>query len=165
MDLSSIDWGAAFRLSVPPAEMILRGSVVYLFLFSFMRFVLKREGGSVSLADLLLTVLVADAAQNAMSAEYKSVTDGLILVTTLFFWNYTIDSLSFRFKLIRRLVQPAPVKLVEDGRMVRRNMRRELITTDELMSHIRESGAEKLDDIAAAYLEPDGHISVIRRDE
>ena len=93
----AIDWQTAFLPTVPTAEIILRGTIVYLAIFGMMRFVLKREGGNVGLADLLMTVLVADAAQNAMAAEYKSVTDGLILVGTIVFWNYALDWLTFTF--------------------------------------------------------------------
>jgi uncharacterized membrane protein YcaP (DUF421 family) len=128
-----------------------------------MRFVLKREGGTVGLADLLMTVLVADAAQNGMAAEYKSVTDGLVLVATLVFWNYALDWLSYRSEWFRKLVEPVPLKLVVNGKMLRRNMRKELISEQDLLSHARENGIESLEDVEAAYMESDGKISIIPR--
>jgi uncharacterized membrane protein YcaP (DUF421 family) len=115
------------------------------------------------LADLLVTVLVADAAQNAMSAEYKSVTDGFVLVGTLVFWNYALDWLSFRFAAVRKIIDPPPLKLVENGRMNLRNMRREMISEEELMSHVRQEGAEKLEQVKMAMMEADGRISVVKR--
>ena len=158
-----LDWQTIFRPSVPVLETFLRGTLVYLTLFWILRFVLKREAGTVGLADLLLIVLIADAAQNAMSADYKSVTDGVLLVATLVFWNYALDWLAFRFPAFERVFQPPPLPLVRDGKMLRRNMRRELITADELMSHVREQGLEDIRDVQAAYMESDGRISVIRR--
>ena len=163
MDGFHVDWRTAFLPSVSWLELVVRGSIMYLALFSLMRFVLKREGGNIGLADLLMTVLVADAAQNAMAAEYKSVTDGIVLVGTLVFWNYMLDWLAFRFSFIRRIVEPPPLKLVEQGQMLRKNMRRELISEEELMSHVRESGAADLKEVRAAYMESDGKISVVRR--
>jgi uncharacterized membrane protein YcaP (DUF421 family) len=78
-------------------EIILRGSVTYLSIFLLMRFGLKRESGSIGTADLLMVVMIADAAQNAMAGEYKSITDGLILVGTILFWNHSlIGSVSIR---------------------------------------------------------------------
>src|SRR5947208_3247644 len=165
MSVFSFDWSTAFVPSVSWSELVVRGSVVYLALFSLMRFVLKREGGNVGLADLLMTVLVADAAQNAMSAGYKSVLDGLVLVGTIVFWNYMLDWLSFHFEAFRKLIEPGPLKLVENGHLLRRNMRKELISADELMSHIRQSGAESLAGVQAAFMEADGRISVVRRDD
>ena len=108
-----------------------------------------------------MTVLVADAAQNAMSAEYKSVSDGLVLVSTLVFWNYTLDWLSFRFTRIRNLVEPPPLRLVRDGKLLWRNMRRELISEDEVMKYVRQSGTDDLAKVREAFMESDGRISVI----
>jgi uncharacterized membrane protein YcaP (DUF421 family) len=67
------------------AEIILRGTIVYLFLFVLLR-ILRRGAGAIGISDLLVVVLIADAAQNAMASEYKSITEGLILVTTIVFW-------------------------------------------------------------------------------
>lgn len=163
MSLFAIDWHTAFALSISPFELIIRGTVMYLAIFAIMRFVLKREGGTIGLADLLMTVMVADAAQNGMASDYKSVPDGLILVGTLVFWNYAFDWLSFRSERFRKLVEPPPLKLVINGKMLRRNMRKELISEQDLMSHARENGIESLDGVAAAYMESDGKISIIPR--
>jgi len=158
-----IDWQSAFAPSVPWGELILRGSVMYLAIFCLMRFVLKREGGNIGLADLLMTVLVADAAQNAMAAEYKSVTDGLVLVGTLVFWNYTLDWSIFRFAAVRKILEPPPLKLVANGRMLRRNMRKEMISEEELMRQVRQSGLKDLAQVEQAVMEADGEISIIKR--
>jgi len=63
---------------VPVAEIILRGTLVYIGLITLIRVVLKGEAGSVGVVDLLMIVLIADAAQNAVANDYKSVTDGFI---------------------------------------------------------------------------------------
>jgi len=93
------------------------------------------------------------------------VTDGIILVTTIIFWSYALDWFGYRFPFFQRLLHPPPVPLVRDGRMLARNMRRELITVDELMSHMREQGVKDLGEVQSAHIEGDGRISVITRDE
>lgn len=158
-----IDWARLFVPSVHPVEMIVRGTVTYLSLFVLLRVVLKRQTGMFGITDLLLIVLVADAVQNAMAGEYRSVTDGLVLVATLVFWNYALDWLAYRVRFLERFVFPAPIELVRDGRMLRRNMRREFITEAELMSQLREQGCDSLDGVKAAFMEGDGAISVIKR--
>jgi uncharacterized membrane protein YcaP (DUF421 family) len=152
-----------FFPSVPVLELILRGSLTYLVLFAFLRFILKRVTGTLSIGDLLIIVLVADAAQNAMSAGYTSLTDGLILVATIIFWSYALDWLAYHFPRFESLLHPAPVPLVRDGKMIARNMRRELITVDELMSHLREQGVKDLKEVKTASMEGDGRISVVTR--
>ena len=103
--------------------------------------------GTLSIGDLLIIVLGADASQNAMSAGYTSLTDGLILVATIIFWTYALDWLAYHFPRFESLLHPSPAPLVLDGKMVARNMRRELITVDELMSHQREQGVKDLKEV------------------
>lgn len=158
-----IDWKSVFVPTVSLLEIVLRGTLVYLFLFFVLR-VLRREAGALGISDLLVVVIIADAAQNAMSSEYKSVTEGAVLVGTIIAWDYSLDWLGYRFPALQRLLRPAPLPLVTDGRMLRRNMRKEMITTEELMSLLREEGVERLDEVKSCRLEGDGHVSVIKKD-
>ncbi len=161
--LWQVDWKAAFVPTVSVAEIVLRGSFVYLLLFFVLR-VLRREAGAVGIPDLLVVVLVADAAQNAMASEYKSLTEGAVLVGTIVAWDFFLDWLGYTFPAVGRLLRPAPLPLVKDGRLLRQNMRKELISTEELMSQLREQGVASVEEVRRCYLEGDGHISVIKRD-
>jgi len=162
-NMLSVDWNELFSLSMPLAEILVRGSAMYWFLFLIFRFVIRRDIGAVGIADLLVLVIVADASQNAMAGEYTSVTDGMVLVATLIGWNVFLDWLSYRFPVVRKLAEPEPVKLIKDGKMLRRNMRRELITDEELLSKLRQESVESLDEVKSAYIESDGQISIIKK--
>ena len=152
-----------FIPSLHLGEIILRGTVVYLFLFTLLR-VMRREAGAIGISDLLVVVLIADAAQNAMGSDYKSITEGLVLVATIAFWDYFLDWLGYRFPAVRRLLRPAPLLLIKDGRIQRRNLRKEMITEEELMGQLREQGVESVEEVTKSYMEGDGHISVITKD-
>ena len=160
--MMSMDWSALIELNVSPWELIFRGSVMYWFLFLVFRFLLRRDVGSIGVADVLLIVLVADAAQNAMTGGYTSVAEGVILVGTLVCWNYLLDWLAFRVRAIQRFVEPPPLKLIQSGRIHRKHLRAEMITIDELWSHLREAGVESIEEVKAAFLESDGKLSVIK---
>lgn len=163
--LSGLDLPGVFGLSTPIAEIILRGTATYWFLFLVFRFIVRRDVGAVGIADILILVIIADAAQNAMSGEYTSVTDGMILVLTLIGWNMLLDWISFRYPLFRRFATPGPLLLVKDGKLLMKNMRREFITEEELWSKLREEGIERLDQVKTVHLEPEGGFSVIRQPE
>ena len=79
--------GDAFALQMNPLELVLRGTAVYWALFLLFRFLLRRDAGSLGIADILLLVLIADASQNAMAGGYDSVGDGLVLIATIAGWN------------------------------------------------------------------------------
>jgi len=160
----AVDWYAVFVPRMPLLEIVVRGTVVYLALFVLIRVVLQRQAGALSVTDLLVIVLLADAAQNAMSGSYRSLPDGILLVSVIVFWSYALDWLGYRFPRVGRFVHPPPLELVRDGRMLRRNMRLELITPEELLSQLREQGVADLAAVKCARLEGDGHVSVIHRD-
>lgn len=158
-----MDWGEIFGLSVSPWELIIRGSAMYLFLFALFRIVVRRRVGSVGMADILILVIVADAAQNGMSGEYRSVTDAFILVSTLIAWNMLIDWLTFRIPRLQTILEPPPLLLIENGRVLWRHLRMEFMSESELRSKLREHGVEDAKEVAKAYMEPDGQITVLKK--
>ena len=135
---------------------------MYWFLFLLFRFCLRRDAGSLGLADILVIVLIADAAQNGMAGEYKTVSEAMILVGTIAGWNYFIDRMSFHYSWFARFAEPRAVTLIRHGSCVRRNMQREMITDEELESQLRLAGAGNVREVKHAFLEPDGHISVLK---
>jgi uncharacterized membrane protein YcaP (DUF421 family) len=158
-----VDWRSLFEVGTPPLELVVRGTVIYWFLFLVFRAFLRRDVSGIGLADVLLIVLVADAAQNAMGGDYRTVTDGIVLVCTIIGWNIVIDWLAFRSARIRALLEPAPVLLVHDGRILHRNLRRELMSVDDLRAKLRQHGIDDVAQVGAARLESDGELSAIRR--
>ena len=152
-----------FAVNVPAWEIVFRGSVLYLGLFTLFRFVVRRDVGAVGIADLLVLVLVADAAQNAMAGGYDTIAEGLILVGTLVGWNVLFDWLAFRFPRFARFAEPPPLLLVRDGKVQHRNLRREFVTLGDLMGKLRGFGIDDLGDVEKAYMESDGEITVVPR--
>ncbi|MEP6687418.1 MAG: YetF domain-containing protein, partial [Gemmatimonadales bacterium] len=159
-----IDWHDVLVPTVSLLELVLRGSVVYLGILIAMR-VLRREAGELSTADLLVVVLVADAAQNAMASEYHSITEGAVLIATIFGWNYLLDWLAFKYPWFYALLHATPLLLVKDGKIQRHNLRSGMLTLADLKSQLREQGVAEVAQVKRCYLEPDGHLSVIKRSD
>ena len=86
--LWKVDWEAMFVPAMGLGEIVLRGTLMYLVLFAILRFMGRRQAGHFGPADLLVIVLIADAAQNALGAEYRSITEGALLVLTIVTWEY-----------------------------------------------------------------------------
>lgn len=157
-----MDLEAIFGMTMSPVEIVVRGTAVYWFLFLVFRFVLRRDIGSVTIADVLVLILIADASQNAMAGEYRTVSEGTLLISTLVGWNYALDWASFRFPRLGRLISPPPLLLVRHGKVLQRNLRQELMSTEELLSKLRSQGVDDVKAVRKAYMEPDGSISVIK---
>lgn len=160
-----MDWQSIFQPTLPLAEVFLRGTLVYLFIFFMLRF-MRREAGEIGISDILVVVLISDAAQNAMTSEYKSITEGLLLVATIMFWDYFLDWVSYKTKsrFILRLLRPAPILLIKQGRLQKRNLKRQLIDKEELLGQLRQHGVEAVEEVKKCCLESDGSISVVKWD-
>jgi len=158
-----VDWHTAFVPTVHLGELFMRGSIVYLFLFFAFR-ILRRQAGAIGVSDLLAVVLIADAAQSGRAADYRSVPEGLVLVSTILFWDWALDWLAFKLPRLRPIVQAGPLPLIVKGRLQRENMDRQLITEDELISQLRQHGVAGAQGIVLCNLEGDGHISVLQKE-
>jgi uncharacterized membrane protein YcaP (DUF421 family) len=157
----TIDWHAMFVPSGSLIEIVVRGSVMYLLILAAFR-VFRRNAGSLAVADLLVLVLIADAAQNGMAGEYRSLTEGGVLVATIFIWSYTLDWLAYRSSFVSWLLHPPPLLLVRHGRIVARHLRMEMISREDLLEQLRLQGVEDVRDVKQCFLESDGKMSVIK---
>jgi len=163
--LFRVEWAELLIPTHSLAEMMLRGTVMYLCLFLILRFVMLRQSSTIGIADILVIVVIADAAQNGFAKEYKSLTEGVVLVLTIVFWDMSLNWLGYHVKIFERLLAPLPLSLVENGRMNRHNMRKELITEEELRSQMRLQGITDLKEIKRACLEPTGDISFVKEED
>jgi uncharacterized membrane protein YcaP (DUF421 family) len=161
--LGTVDWHALLVPSGSVVELVLRVSLMYLLILAGFR-VFRREAGSLSVSDLLVVVLIADAAQNGMAGEYRSLTEGMIAVATIFLWNYALDWLAYRSRTVHWLLHPPPLVLVRNGQVQARNLRAELITKGDLLEQLREQGIADIRQVRTCHLESDGRISVVRAD-
>ena len=157
-----IDWSGIFTPTTPLLELVVRATMMYFIIFGLLRLVLKRQAGGIGTTDVLVVVLLAEVAGNGFAAEYKSVVEGTVLVGTILFWTYALEWAGYRFPAFERLLRAPTVVLVENGKILRKNMRAEFVTKEELMAQLREKGVEDCAQVKRAYMEADGMISVIK---
>lgn len=164
MELTGVDWRAIIEPDVPILESVVRGTILYFFVFILMRATLRRTAGELSMIDFIFVLLVANGAADSMTGGAVSITSGVVVILTIVGWNYALNSLSWYIPPLQRWTTPPPLQIVDDGKLIRRNMRREFLTEDELMGQLREQGVEDLNLVKAAHIEGDGNISVITHD-
>ncbi len=163
MNLFGFDLEQALLPDISLLETVVRGVVMYLTVLLLMRYLIRGRT-SASMPDLLVIVLIADAAQNAMSAEYSSITNGVTLVATIIGMSTLLDWVGQRIPAVEEFIHPAPRQLIDDGRFVKARLSHELMTEDEMMSQLRLQGVEHVEDVKASYLEGTGEVSVIKKD-
>lgn len=163
-DFLHVDWQSMFVPHESLLEIFIRGTLMFLGMFLLLR-LFRRQAGAVGTADLLVIVVIADAAQNGMAGDSKSITEAILLIITIVLWDYFLDFLADRSPFFRKIIEPKDLLLINDGKLLRHNMHKEMISYEELVSQLRQQGVEKIADVKKCRLESNGHFSVIRKDE
>lgn len=165
MDVFGVDWHDVFWSEMSLLETSVRATILYFFVFFIMRSTLRRSAGELSMLDFIFVLLVANGAADSMTGGSISIVSGIVTILTIVFWNYSLNLVGFYVPFVDRLISPQPLLVIKDGEMMRRNMRREFLTEQELRGQLREQGVEDISKVKSAYLEGDGNVSVIPYEE
>ncbi len=144
-------------------DISLRAIALFVFILFLTRVMGRRELSSLAPFDMILLIVLGDAIQQGLTQDDYSVTGALIAITTLALLQRGTSYLSFRFGFARRILEGEPVVIVQDGRVIERNLRRERLTAAEVTEEARLHQIDSLDKIKWALLEPNGSISFIEK--
>jgi uncharacterized membrane protein YcaP (DUF421 family) len=147
------------------AAIALRTMIVLIVLVIGLRVTGKREAGELNLPDLILVLVLANAVQNAMTNGDGRLSVALVSAGTLIACGWVFAWLVRINPSVHRYLTGSPTVVVENGRALRHNLRREGVTREELIQAVREKGLADLAAVRLAILEPDGTISIIPREE
>ncbi len=164
MQMDAKIWNDILVLGVPVLEKIVRPIVVYVFLIVGLRLAGKRELAQLNPFDLVVLLTLSNTVQNAIIGDDNSITGGLIGAATLLLVNYVVVRFLYGHLQVDRLVEGASEVLIDHGRVIQANLKRELITLPELETAAHKQGFDSLDEVEHAQLEPGGTVSFIRRE-
>jgi uncharacterized membrane protein YcaP (DUF421 family) len=142
-------------------DLVIRATVVFLFIYLVTRVAGKRELSSMEPFDLILLVVMGDLVQQAITQSDYSVTGALIVISTITLLTVFVSFVNWRFRRLRSVLEGQPVVLVENGNLIERNMKRERITVEDIESEGRLQQVTDIADIRWALLETNGQISII----
>jgi uncharacterized membrane protein YcaP (DUF421 family) len=148
-------------LAVPAWEILARTTAVYLVVLIGLRVAGKREIGQMTIFDLVVLLLLANAVQNAMVGPDTSLVGGLLAALLLLILNNLLAQLRLHSPRLRRIVEGSPTLLVLRGEILTPHLRREGIDQETLEAALREHGVSDLSQVEMAVLEIDGSISIV----
>jgi uncharacterized membrane protein YcaP (DUF421 family) len=144
-------------------DIVFRAIVIFGFLLLLMRIVGRRELSSLEPFDLILLIVIGDLVQQGVTQSDHSVTGAILAAGTFAVLTVVVSYVSFRFSRLRPVIEGEPMILLQDGKPIERNLRRERITIGELAASARQQGIASLDGVQWAVLETGGRISFIQR--
>lgn len=145
-----------FALHIGVAEKIVRPIIVYLFILICLRVFGKRQLAQLNPFDLVVLLSISNTVQNAIIGNDNSVTGGLIGALTLFAINYVVVRFVLRHRSLDQLLEGKPTVLIEDGRIRRDQLARELLSLPELLVVAHRQGFTSLEEIEHCELQPGG---------
>ncbi len=144
-------------------DLVIRATVIFFFILLVTRIAGRRELSDLQPFDLILLVVLGDLVQQGITQSDESVTGTLTVISTIALLSVAVSWVSFRSRRVKLLTAGEPLVLVQDGRPIERNLRRERVTLEEVQEEARRSQIASLADLQWAILEDDGHISCIPR--
>jgi len=154
-----------WHLSFPFWHFLLRAGVVYIAIIILLRLGGKRQVGQMGAGEFVAILLISNAVQNSMNGGDNSISGGLILASVIIGLSLLVAYLSYKSKNFENIVQGTPTLLVHNGKVLKKNMEREMMSIHELKAILRRQGIDDLNDIHAAILESNGYVSVTKMSE
>jgi uncharacterized membrane protein YcaP (DUF421 family) len=146
-------------------DIVLRGIVVFFALYVLMRIIGRRELSKLEPFDLILLIILGDAVQQGLTQDDYSLTGSLLAVVTIAVLQVAVSFLNFRFPRLRPVLNGEPIVVVQEGKPIERNLKRERLTLEDLAESARLQGIGSLDEVAWGVLETSGEISFIKKSD
>ena len=144
-------------------DIVLRGIFVFVFLYALMRMIGRRELSSLEPFDLILLIVLGDAVQQGLTQDYYSLTGAFLAIGTIAIMQVAVSYANFRFPKLRPVLDGEPIVVVQDGRPIEKNLKRERVTIEDLAAAARQQNIAKIEDVQWAVMETSGAISFIKK--
>ena len=144
-------------------DIVGRGVAIFFFVFLITRIVGRRELSSLEPFDLILLIVLGDAVQQGLTQDDYSLTGSFLAVGTIAALQMLVSYANFRFPKLRPFIDGEPIVIIQDGKPIEKNMRRERLTIDDVAEAARQEQIASLDEVAWAVVETSGQISFIEK--
>ncbi|WP_426752735.1 DUF421 domain-containing protein [Myxococcus sp. Y35] len=163
--MKPIDWHGLWVPDLHPLEVIIRVSLVFLFVQFVLRLIGRKELGRYASFDLALLFLLTVCLRMTIVANDDSLTTGFIALATMGAWDRFFSWLAFRSRRAAGVLEGQPMELIREGSLLHGNLRKSRISRNELLSQLRAHGRNDLHAVHAAFLEPNGKVTFLFREE
>lgn len=144
-------------------DIILRATVMFALLYLLLRLLGKRELVQVTPFEMVVLIVMGDLIQQGVTHNDFSITGASLAIGTFAFWGIILSWLTYLFPKFGKILEGEPRIIIQGGKLVETNLRRDRMTRAEVESEMRLAGIAHMRDVEWAILEPQGKISFIKR--
>jgi uncharacterized membrane protein YcaP (DUF421 family) len=142
-------------------DIVLRSTAIFIVIFVLTRLMGRRELSELQPFDVILLVVLGDLIAQGVTQSDLSVTGAILAISSFVLLSVLVSWLSFRFRRLRPILDGEPIVVVQDGRLLERNLRRERLTPEDLAEAARQQGLASLERVRWGVLETTGKVSFI----
>ncbi|MGR3765642.1 DUF421 domain-containing protein [Rossellomorea sp. NS-SX7] len=128
------------------------------------RSVYKRAVNQLTTYDFALIWILGAITVSPVLDGKVSFTYMIVPLLTLFFWHTTFSFISLKNRRFSFFFNGKPAILIDNGKVVVKNLKRQFISLDLLLSELRIHNVFDVSEVKYAILEPNAHISVMKFD-
>lgn len=143
-------------------NLVIKTTVLYLFIVFVYRLMGKKEVGELSIIDLIVTILIAELAAISIEEETRSIFVSIIPIVILVIFEIGISYISLKSEKIRNFIDGKPSVIIKNGKVDFSIMTKLRYSLDDLLSQLREKGIKSIEEIDYAILENSGSLSVFK---
>ena len=144
-------------------DLVIRAAVAFVLVYGVTRVIGRRELADLQPFDLIFLVVIGDLIQQGVTQNDLSITGVILVISTIALLQVTASYLSFRFRPLRPILNGEPVIIIENGRFIDRNMKRERLTQEDVAEEMRLNSIHSLDEVEWAVLESSGKMSFLKK--
>ncbi len=142
---------------------VIRTVILYVFVILAIRLMGKRQISDMQPSELVVTMMISDIASLPMQNTSQPLLSGVVPVLVLVSLELTVSAVMLKSRLFRKLISGSPVVVIEDGRLLQRQLKRLRLTTDELCAQLRQQNVFSLQDVQYCIVETNGVLSVLEK--
>jgi len=145
---------------------IFRTTIVTLLIVFVIKWLGNKGLGQLSTIELIIILGLGNAVSEPMlNPTGTSIPQGfaVIIIAIAIFKIY--DYLTIKYTKFSKIIEPDPILLVKDGKMIDETMKKAKISRKELESYLRLTGTDDLSEIKLSYLEINGQVSFVKKKE
>ncbi|WP_018708104.1 DUF421 domain-containing protein [Siminovitchia fordii] len=145
--------------SLTTIQWVLRAIFAYFFMLIIAKAMGQRSISQLRLLDFVIALIIGNIIAHPLSDEKLGLKGSMISMIVLVVLYATSIFLSLKFNKLRTFIDPSPFPLIENGRIIYKNLGKAKISLDYLLSETRKEKIDDIQKIALALWEPDGTIS------
>ncbi|MED4582569.1 DUF421 domain-containing protein [Brevibacillus choshinensis] len=146
-------------------NIMIRSVVAIVYLFLLTKLIGKRQIRQLTYIEYIVGITIGSIAAFMATDMDGPMYHSLIALTIIGLFPVLMDWLSLKSKMIRNWVEGNATILIKDGKILEDNLKKERLTSEELLEQLRTKNVFRAADVEFALMETSGELSVLLKSQ